>query len=143
MVGHTPYPPPNRLDGSMSLTTAPYLYRFFFLHTPLSYYPSHSERLSPSDNSQYLRSRIVLSVGQNAPFALRQLAICPPRMDIFRLSNKASSFLFVILIMLEETLDGSIREDILVINLRLQDILEPFLQWNRLWEMKRLMLSED
>ena len=53
--------------------------RYLFLsHTLSKNYRWHSVPHYFLDNSQYLYSRMELSVGQNAAFARRQLAICPP-----------------------------------------------------------------
>ena len=50
-------------------------------HILLSYYLSRLTRYWLSGSSLYRISLMVLSVGQSAPVALIQLAICPPRVS--------------------------------------------------------------
>lgn len=94
------------------------------LHIVSMYYPWHSAHYSLSDKSQYLLSLTTLSVGQRAAFALRQLAICPPRIvGILRYPKEACAFCLVVFVVLQKALNCFLRKYILVINFFLEDIL--------------------
>ena len=69
----------------------------------------------------------------------------PPlrQINLFRLEQEARAFRKMIEVMLQEAFYSRVRQDILVIHLRFEDILQPFLKRERQREMVDVVVSEN